>query len=528
MESGEDSDSSDQPVQAAVFERERSFVWTTKTFDPKIHEFDSTNCGCKIEGTVENSALKYFEFFFTQELVELIATETNKYYGYLESQGHSEHSRIKRWRPVEYKEMYSYFAVALLMPHVRKNKLNSYWSNDEFIITPIFSRLMKRDRFLLITKLLHFTDNNAPLPEAKDSLQKVRVIVDHLKNKFKEAFCPFKNLCIDESLLLFRGRVFFRQYIPSKRHRFGVKFFLLCDCDTGYILDFIVYTGATTNVKEFERADIGKSGNIVMTLLEPYLEKGHTLFVDNWYTSPNLFDSLYRSKTTACGTVKKTRKNMPKFTEKLQKGEFTYRSNENLLAVRWQDKREVNMLSSCHKPHVEETGKTNRQTGRTIIKPSCIVDYNQNMGAVDKSDMLLSSVECVRKSMKWYKKVFFHLLDCTVLNAYQLYKCNTVHYVSIEDFHLKLIKEIIAKYHTPVSTRTVGRRVLDENSELRLTERHFANFIPSTAQKKSTTKRCVICTKNKRRRESRYMCPTCNVPLCIVPCFEIFHTKKHF
>lgn len=218
-----------------------------------------------------------------------MATETNKYYDYLEIQGHSEHSRIKRWRPIEYKQMYSYFAVALLMPHIKKNKLNSYWSNDEFIITPIFSRLIKRDRFLLITKLLHFTDNNAPLPEEKYSLQKVRIIVDHLKNKFKEAFCPFKNICIDESLLLFRGN--FSTIYPFEKTP---------DCDTGYILDFIVYTGTTTNVKEFEGADIGKSGNIVMTLLEPYLEKGHTLFVDNWYTSPNLFESLYKSKTTAC------------------------------------------------------------------------------------------------------------------------------------------------------------------------------------------------------------------------------------
>ncbi|XP_050295136.1 piggyBac transposable element-derived protein 4-like [Anthonomus grandis grandis] len=343
VESSEDSDSSsDQPVHAAAFQSERSFLWTTKAFDPKVHP-----------------ALKYFEFFFTQELVEQIAAETNKYYDYLLLQDQSEHSRIKRWRPVEYKEMYSYFAVALLMPHVKKNKLNYYWSNDEFIKTPIFSRLMKRDRLLLITKLLHFTDNNGPLPEEKDSLQKVR------------------------------ARVFFRQYMPSKRHRFGVNFFLLCDTDTGDILDFIVYTGASTNVKEFDGADIGKSGSIVMTLLESYLEKGHTLFVDNWYTSPNLFESLYKSKTTAC--------------EKLQKGEFTYRSTENLLAVRWQDKREVNMLSSCHKPDVEETGKTDHQTGRRIMKPSCIVNYNQHMGPVDKSDMLLSSVECVRKSMKWYK-----------------------------------------------------------------------------------------------------------------------------
>lgn len=168
---------------------------------------------------------------------------------------------------------------------------------------------MKSDRFLLISKLLHFSDNEAALPKERDSLQKIRFIVDHLRKKYKEAFCPFRNICIDESLLLFRGRVFFRQYIPSKRHRFGIKFFLLCDCETGYILDFLVYTGASTNVKEFDGVNnIGKSGNIVLTLLEPYLNKGHTLFVDNWYTSPNLFDCLHKNETNACGTVKTNRK----------------------------------------------------------------------------------------------------------------------------------------------------------------------------------------------------------------------------
>lgn len=61
-------------------------------------------------------------------------------------------------------------------------------------------------------------------------------------------------------------------------------------------------------------------------------------------------------------------------------------------------------------------------TETEIRKPICIVEYNGNMSAVDKSDMLLSSTECIRKSMKWYKKVFFHLLNCTVLNCYGDYR----------------------------------------------------------------------------------------------------------
>lgn len=48
-----------------------------------------------------------------------------------------------------------------------------------------------------------------------------------------------------------------------------------------------------------------------MSLLEPYLGKGHTLYVDNWYASPALFDILHKNFTNACGTVKEKREGIP-------------------------------------------------------------------------------------------------------------------------------------------------------------------------------------------------------------------------
>lgn len=500
------------------------FDWSTEDFSPDIHVFDESSSGCKVEGT---SPLDFFEYFFTPDIMKQIANETNKYFNFLNRNDVQEFSRMKRWKPVDFKEMYCFFATALLMPHNKKQKLNNYWSTDEYISTPIYSKLMKRDRFLIILKLIHFSDNDN-VPIEKDSLLKIRAIVDHLRNKFKEGFVPNKNLCIDESLMLFRGRIFFKQYIPSKRHRFGIKLFLLCDCDTGYILDFIIYTGATSDIKDFtDRYDIGKSGSIVMSLLEPYVEKGHMLYIDNWYTSPNLLETLHKKRTNACGTVKSTRKNMPKINEKLSKGEFTYRSCEKLLAVRYKDKREVNMLSSSHIPDMKSVG-LDWKTGRQILKPSCIADYNSYMGAVDQSDMLLSSIECVRKNQKWYKKVFFHLLDMAVLNSYQMFKTTTTSYISIEKFHLQLVKEVINKYRTPLSRTGGGRPIAEDNNELRLSERHFPSSVPATEKKMKPTKRCVVCSKHKRRAESRFMCSSCNVALCVVPCFETYHTKKNF
>jgi len=66
-----------------------------------------------------------------------------------------------------------------------------------------------------------------------------------------------------------------------------MKLFLICDCSTGYVLDFIIYTGGTTEI--IRTSELGVSGSIAMTLMEKYLDKGHVLYVDNWYSSPKLF-----------------------------------------------------------------------------------------------------------------------------------------------------------------------------------------------------------------------------------------------
>lgn len=68
----------------------------------------------------------------------------------------------------------------------------------------------------------------------------------------------------------------------------------MCDCKTDFVLDFIVYTGKDTNIEIIDK--LGVSGSVVSTLMEPYLGLGHILYVDNWYTSPYLFQFLYDKK----------------------------------------------------------------------------------------------------------------------------------------------------------------------------------------------------------------------------------------
>jgi hypothetical protein len=49
-----------------------------------------------------------------------------------------------------------------------------------------------------------------------DRLYKIRPIVDHLHEKFQEVYEPRQAICVDESLLLWKGRLIFRQYIPPE------------------------------------------------------------------------------------------------------------------------------------------------------------------------------------------------------------------------------------------------------------------------------------------------------------------------
>ncbi|KAJ8927974.1 hypothetical protein NQ314_019500 [Rhamnusium bicolor] len=410
--------------------------------------------------------------------------------------------------------------LSLLMPLAKKQRINDYWTTDSFLLTPAFGQIMPRDRYLLLLKMLHFGDNNNP--NQNDKLFKIRLAIDHLRTCFKNSLEPFQNICIDESLMLFKGRLAFKQFIQSKRHRFGVKLFILCDCETSYILDFIIYTGSSTEITQF--LEVGISGSIVLTLLEKYLNNGHSLYVDNWYTSPSLFSILHEKKTNACGTVKINRKHMPPLKEKLERGQHVCYAARNILATKWLDKREVRMLSTIHTDEMIVCGKTLQ--GEDKRKPLCILNYNENMGAIDKTDMLLSSTESVRKTIRWYKKVFFHLLDLSILNAHVIYKMKTGENIPLLQFQIKLIKEIVEKYQK-FKPRASSSKNIGQDAPMRLVARHFPSHVEKNEKKnKLMAKRCVVCRKHKIRKETTYKCAQCNVPLCIFKCFEKYHTQK--
>lgn len=145
------------------------------------------------------------------------------------------------------------------------------------------------------------------------------------------------------------------------------------------------------------------------------------------------------------------------------------------------------------------------------------------MGGVDKVDQLLEPYQCARKTMKWSKKLFFHLLQMSLCNGFIAAKKN-----GYKKPFLSFLEEVIMSWmiqdNVPCATAA-------SDDGVRLRERHFLDCIPPTEKKEKPCRVCVVCSKKGiKRKETRYYCPDCpsKPALCMPECYRLYHTKLVF
>jgi len=264
-----------------------------------------------------------------------------------------------------------------------------------------------------------------------------------MNNKFHELYNPTEHLAIDEVIVLFKGRVIFRQYIPNKHKLFGIKIYKLCNT-LGYTYDMSVYRGKQ---RLLATQEISVTHGTVLELVRRVEGLGHKLYMGSYFSSPALFDDLFGRKINCCGTVHNDRRGMPKDISsraiKAKKGDIIMRVRGNPSIVHWKDKCNVYVLTNMHTPPVE--GNFCEESGHAV-KPHVIEDYNTHMGYVDKSDRMVNSYGIARRMWKWTKKLFFHLTDMAILNAFLLHKtcgCKMTH----KKFREVLVCNLITESH---------------------------------------------------------------------------------
>ncbi|KAE9542526.1 hypothetical protein AGLY_003387 [Aphis glycines] len=477
-----------------------NYTWLENS--PNLDTIDfNESVGLKInpEG---DQPIDFFNLLLTNDFFEFIVRETNNYAADLYMNRSSDKSRITKWIDIDVNELKVFFGLLLHTGTIKMPKMSDYWKTDELFNLNCFREKMSRNRYMLIMRALHFCKNPEAGEEAPSRIYKVEKVLDYFNKRMHDVYQPCKNLSLDESMVLWRGRLLFRQYIKNKRHKYGVKLYMLTE-NQGLVQQIMIYSGQGTGVLP----GISHTEYVVDKLMHNYYDKGYSLFMDNYYNSVKLAHQLLQRKTYCTGTLRSNRKDNPKEIVKknLKSGESVGKyTKDGICVVKWKDKRDVLCISSEFKNEMVET--TNRH-GQQKIKPLLISEYNKNMSGIDRQDQMMSYYPAERKTLRWYKIIAIHFLQICLINSPILY-CKNIKKINLYDYRLSVIKALLSANSNPVPR-------LDPQ----ISERHFPI--------KYIRKRCRLCASLGKREETIYYCNKCDTQpgLCLDPCFENYHKK---
>ena len=381
---------------------------------PWLMEFDRSNVGPQ-HVDEDLTEIELFSLFFSDDLYEHFVNETNRYANnYLQNHPNlPQFSRMRKWTDTSVAEMKAFIGILMLSGVCKRSSYELYWSTDPLIEIKVFRDIMPRDRFLVLLSFFHVSNNENAVPRDHpdhDKAFKIREVIDFLVPKWQHYFNPGKEIAVDESMIPYKGRTSLMQYMPAKPTKWGLKAWGLADSKTGYMYNWQLYLG-----KETVQRHLPVAHTVVKDLCTPLFDKGHVVYMDNFFSSPALFADLATHQTGACGTLRTNRQGVPEEikTARPRAGQppIVERDNE-ILYISWCDKRVVNVVTSVHSGETfekEVKSKRHNNNVRIVQKPVAMQAYTQHMGGIDRADKAMTFYMVLHRCVKWWKKVFFYI-----------------------------------------------------------------------------------------------------------------------
>lgn len=514
--------------------------WTSR---PDPDEFDKVTIKPRYLLNRRARPVAHFKKFFSDEAFDLIVTQTNLY---------AEQQNIKNWQPVDTQEISAFLGILIIMGYHILPHIDLYWSSDPGFRVNEIAEVMPVKRFKKILEALHLNDNNQQ-PSREDvnfdKLYKIRPLISLLSQSFENNAFNSSSQSIDESMILFKGRSSLKQYMPLKPIKRGYKVWCCCDSSTGYLYNYEIYTGKTG-----QGTEEGLGANVVKKLSSKLAQenfKSHVTF-DNFFCDFSLMQYLYEKNIYATGTVRRNRAILPNIIKnntkrngrnkslKLKKGEFKWRTKQDVAFIVWQDTKEVLLLTTAFHPKVEVTTVQRTQKNGTREAVSCpmvVKEYTKRMGGVDRFDQVKGTYAVGRRSKRWWLRIFYFLVDASLTNSFILYSLTSrVEKLTNLEFRVAVARGLIGGYSSrkrrsslPTyickKSRIACPEVYQKTINAVPEELRFVNVGDHMPAELETYRRCKLCSTKVKDKRSKIKCSKCNVPLCITPCFAQFHRK---
>ena len=444
-------------------------------------------------------------------------------------------------QPISRQEMYGFLGINIVIGYHKLPSSTDYWKGDQDLSVPFVSSVLPRNRFSQILGNLHIYDNHA-IPEGnKDKLLKVRPLITAMNNNYMQLYNVSRKVSIDESMILYKGRHSIKQYNPMKPIKRGYKLWVRADMD-GYISKFDVYQGKTdTSSGDSEdnstEQEFGLGEQVVQTMTKDLFGKYHQVYFDNFFTSIPLMEYLKANGVDACGTIRSHRKCLPhdlKADSNMVRGEYDYRvTKQGIVFYKWKDNKSVFLVSNFHGTEASAVSRTQKDgSKKQFLCPAAVKEYNENMGGVDKADMLCAVHGLDRKSKKWWHRIFFGIIDRTLINAYVAYCKIESSKITTLEFRRLVAQTLITLAQPP----KVGRPALSVTPPVSKKRRSSEFSVPKSIRLQNRGAhwviydkkrgRCEECQRNKVESRPHSLCSMCKVFLCCNEkknCFAAFH-----
>ena len=235
--------------------------------------------------------------------------------------------------------------------------------------------------------------------------------------------------------------------MPNKPQKWSLKVWCLACSVLKYVRNFEVYCGNKNPIPPpsndgplivvappLHQSNLAH--NVVMRLLKGLWEVGHFVTMDNFFSSVALFKDLLGCGVYACSTIRTNCIGIPSILrntrafKNLPQGTTMWRMHDShtMASVMLKDKKPV-LLLFIHGQPIQAPWKrlviiVPRRSGvvREFIQTSPVLqEYTTFMRAVDVTNQLNTSYSCQVRSHKWWHRIFYFLLDMTVVNMYIIY-----------------------------------------------------------------------------------------------------------
>ncbi|XP_049323545.1 piggyBac transposable element-derived protein 4-like [Astyanax mexicanus] len=443
-----------------------------------------------------------FELFFPRPIQSILLEMTNM-----------EGRRVfgDSWTEMDKTQLDAHMGLLLLAGVYRScnEATASLWDSESG--RPIFRATMSLQAFHVLSRVLRFDNRETRVARREnDKLAPIREVWDKWVENLPFVYNPGPEVTVDERLVPFRGRCPFRQYMPSKPGKYGIKIWAACDAKTAYAWNMQIYTGkSATGVPEKNQ---GK--RVVLDMTKGL--RGHNITCDNFFTSYDLAQELLKRKLTMVGTVRKNKPELPlallgtKDRAPLS-SKFAFSERTTVVSYCPKKNKNVILMSTLHR----DAGVSSREDK----KPDMILDYNKNKGGVDNLDKVTGTYTCKRGTKRWPMVVFYNMLDVSAYNAYVVWTEIDPGWNGEKPFKRRLFLEELGK--SLVSPYIERRKRLPRTeASVRLVKGLQPTLTSSSCDtnqggdsRSSKRKRCQSCPANKDRK-SNTTCHTCKKFIC--------------